>query len=170
MRCVFVDNAALCDLQLQSLSKTPMRVVGGLERGSGWQFRTFMQLIATVLWQECASRSPHPRLPVSQPFEAILNRCCCRSNHFWAVNLKIVLTFLQFADHPHANPPTNHYISSRSFSGAFVRRKLAARQRVSAMQFATSIWFDLIRVELSWVVFLIFRLSEFALGLHWLFV
>lgn len=126
-------------------------MVGGLERGSGWQFRTFMQLIATVLWQECASRSPHPRLSVSQPFEAILNRCCCRSNHFWAVNLKIVLTFRQFADHPHANPPTNHYISSRSFSGAFVRRKLAARQRVSAMQFATSIWFDLIRVELSCV-------------------
>lgn len=128
-------------------------MVGGLERGSGWQFRTFMQLIATVLWQECASRSPHPRLPVSQPFEAILNRCCCRSNHFWAVNLKIVLTFRQFADHPHANPPTNHYISSRSFSGGFRSQKISsptASER-NAICNEHLIWFDSSWVELSCV-------------------
>jgi len=58
------------------------------------------------------------------PLQTILNRCCCRSNHFWAVNLKIVLTFRQFADHPHANPaPEPPYIFDPFLGGIYTARE-----------------------------------------------
>lgn len=74
-----------------------------------------MQLIATVLRLECASPPP---LPLPLPL------------HPLAVNLKIVLTFWQFADHPHANanqcpsPSLGHPQPKRQPNS--IRRKLDA--------------------------------------------
>nr|DAA04039.1 TPA_inf: HDC13475 [Drosophila melanogaster] len=63
VRCVFVDNAALCDLQLQSLSKTPMRVAAAQSEKRQQQHEQHLRLavrLGFLVWPVTASSSPSP--------------------------------------------------------------------------------------------------------------